>query len=99
MKKLFIKDFNRRNIFLLLELERIILKYILTNFKLPLDIRLNAYINFKNVSILSTITKIKNRCVLTNRSRSVYRKFKMSRIFFKKLALDGLLIGVKKASW
>lgn len=44
-------------------------------------------------------TKIKNRCVLSGRSRGVVRDFKVSRIVFKELAGAGLLVGVKKKSW
>ena len=44
-------------------------------------------------------TKIKYRCILTNRARAIYKKFKISRVFFKKFALQGELVGVKKASW
>jgi small subunit ribosomal protein S14 len=36
---------------------------------------------------------------LTGRSRAVYRKFQVSRIVFRDMALDGLIPGVKKASW
>lgn len=43
--------------------------------------------------------KIRNRCVLTGRSRGVYNYFKISRIMIKDLASQGLLgPGVKKAS-
>jgi len=47
----------------------------------------------------SSITRIRNRCVLTNRPRAVYRKFGMSRLMFRKFAWQGKLIGVKKSSW
>jgi small subunit ribosomal protein S14 len=40
-----------------------------------------------------------SRCQLTGRSRAVYRKFKISRMMFRELALKGLIPGVKKASW
>ena len=43
--------------------------------------------------------KIKNRCVVTGRSFGVMRKFKVSRIEFKSLAVEGILVGVKKSSW
>ncbi len=39
------------------------------------------------------------RCELCGRSRAVYRKFRICRICFRKLALDGLIPGVRKASW
>ena len=43
--------------------------------------------------------RIKNRCILTNRSKSIYRDYKLSRIVIRKLALEGNLTGVKRSSW
>jgi small subunit ribosomal protein S14 len=39
------------------------------------------------------------RCVLTGRSRGYHRKFKMSRIMVRNLALQGRIPGVIKSSW
>ncbi len=39
------------------------------------------------------------RCELCGRSRAVYRKFKLCRLCFRKLALEGKIPGVRKASW
>ncbi|MCK4341588.1 MAG: type Z 30S ribosomal protein S14 [Phycisphaerae bacterium] len=39
------------------------------------------------------------RCELCGRSRAVYRKFRICRCCFRKLALEGLIPGVRKASW
>jgi small subunit ribosomal protein S14 len=39
------------------------------------------------------------RCQLTGRSRGVYRKFRISRIMLRKLALEGKIPGMRKASW
>jgi len=43
--------------------------------------------------------RIKRRCNLCGRARAVYRKFGICRICFRNLASDGLIPGVKKASW
>ena len=43
--------------------------------------------------------RIRNRCSLTGRPRGVYRKFGLSRITFREMALQGLIPGVTKASW
>ena len=99
MKILYTKDKNRRSFYFFLEKKKIILNYIIINLKLSKVISEKAYIQLRNISSVSTITKIKNRCVFSNRSRSVYRKFKLSRIFLKKYALQGLLMGMQKASW
>lgn len=39
------------------------------------------------------------RCELCGRARGVYRKFKICRICFRRLANEGRIPGVKKASW
>jgi len=39
------------------------------------------------------------RCKLCGRSRSVYRKFGICRICIRNLADEGLIPGMKKASW
>ncbi len=45
------------------------------------------------------LVKICRRCQLCGRARAVYRKFGCCRICFRKLASDGLIPGVRKASW
>ncbi len=43
--------------------------------------------------------RIRMRCKLCGRPRAVYRKFGICRICFRGLASDGMIPGVKKASW
>lgn len=47
----------------------------------------------------SSPTRGKNRCELTGRSRGYLRKFKISRMMLRELALKGMIPGLKKASW
>jgi len=44
-------------------------------------------------------TRVNNRCNLTGRCRGYIRKYGISRIKFRELALDGKIPGVRKASW
>ncbi len=44
-------------------------------------------------------TRSHNRCELTGRSKGFLRKFKVSRIMLRELALAGKIPGLKKASW
>jgi small subunit ribosomal protein S14 len=44
-------------------------------------------------------SRLVRRCTLCGRSRAVYQKFKICRICFRELASEGLIPGVKKASW
>jgi small subunit ribosomal protein S14 len=43
--------------------------------------------------------RLKNRCTMTGRSRGYYRKFGISRLVFREMALAGEIPGIKKASW
>ncbi len=43
--------------------------------------------------------RLRLRCRLCGRSRAVYRKFGLCRICFRGMASQGLIPGVKKASW
>ena len=43
--------------------------------------------------------RIRFRCKICGRGRAVYRKFGICRICFRGLASNGLVPGVKKASW
>jgi small subunit ribosomal protein S14 len=47
----------------------------------------------------SSPVRLRNRCVVSGRSRAVYREFMLSRIAFRDMALAGELPGVHKASW
>lgn len=65
------------------------------------------YISLKDREKLSSIilsdyintSRLVNRCVFTGRSRSVFRFFRLNRMIFKYLAVNGLIQGVRKASW
>ena len=43
--------------------------------------------------------RVRNRCWVTGRGRGYYREFGLSRHVLREMAHDGLLPGVKKASW
>ena len=43
--------------------------------------------------------RLHNRCKLTGRPRGYMRQFGISRITFREMASQGLIPGVKKASW
>ncbi|AWU43688.1 30S ribosomal protein S14 [Blattabacterium sp. (Cryptocercus kyebangensis)] len=43
--------------------------------------------------------RLRNRCSITGRSRGYMRLFGISRIVFRNMVSQGLIPGVKKASW
>ena len=57
------------------------------------------YAALANLPRDSSPTRSHNRCQLTGRSKGVLRKFKVSRIMLRELALAGKIPGLRKASW
>ena len=47
----------------------------------------------------SSRVRLRNRCVVTGRPRAYMRRFGLSRITFRELALAGRIPGVTKSSW
>ena len=43
--------------------------------------------------------RLKNRCSRCGRARAFVRRFGLCRICFRDLALNGMIPGVRKASW
>jgi len=44
-------------------------------------------------------TRVVNRCKISGRRHGYFRKFGVSRLTFREMALHGLIPGVTKASW
>jgi small subunit ribosomal protein S14 len=64
-----------------------------------IDEKLEAQKKFAKLPRNSCPTRLKRRCRITGRSRAYYRKFGISRIALRDLALKGQLPGVRKSSW
>jgi len=47
----------------------------------------------------SSKVRLKNRCLLTGRPKGYMRMFGISRVAFRKMANEGKIPGVTKASW
>jgi len=57
------------------------------------------YIGLSKLPRNSNPNRLRNRCALTGRPRGFMRQFGISRIQFREMASNGLIPGVKKASW
>ena len=78
---------------------RMELKEIIRNTDLDWDERQGAMRALAKLPRDASPTRVRNRCNLTGRPRGYYRKFGLSRIALRDLALRGELPGVVKASW
>ena len=57
------------------------------------------YVGLDKLPKNASPVRLKNRCQLTGRPKGYIRYFGISRIMFRDMALNGLIPGVKKASW
>lgn len=63
---------------------------------------LKASGDFVGLSLLprdASPTRLTNRCRVSGRRRAYMRRFQMSRLTFREMALAGLIPGVTKSSW
>ncbi len=56
-------------------------------------------IGLQKLPLNSSPIRLHNRCKLTGRPRGYIRQFGISRVKFREMANQGLIPGVKKASW
>jgi small subunit ribosomal protein S14 len=64
----------------------------------PTD-RMTALFQLQQLPRDASPTRLHNRCQMTGRARGYLRRFGLSRIAFRELALNGEIPGVRKASW
>ncbi|MDD2204989.1 MAG: 30S ribosomal protein S14 [Bacteroidales bacterium] len=57
------------------------------------------YVGLQKLPKNASPVRLHNRCKLTGRPKGYIRKFGISRINLREMALKGLIPGVKKASW
>ncbi|HEY8375065.1 MAG TPA: 30S ribosomal protein S14 [Nannocystis sp.] len=66
---------------------------------IDLEEKLEISARLTKLPLNSCPTRKTRRCMLTGRSKAVYRKFGLSRNMLRELALKGELPGVTKSSW
>ncbi len=96
--KIFQDKLKRRN-FLKQEFNWLIIKSFIRENKLSNSFRFKVNNFLSSFPRNATYVHVKNRCILTARSRSTYRHFRMSRLMFRKYAALGQLSGIRKSSW
>lgn len=93
------KDQNRRKLVQKHELRRLQYKALINDFSIPKKVRYQFIQKLNKLPKNSSITRVRNRCILTGRGRSVFRFCKLSRIIIRQLAAQGQLAGIQKSSW
>lgn len=79
--------------------KRAALKAVIKDQSVPADERFQATLELAGLPRNSSKVRMRNRCAVTGRPRSYYRKLSISRIALRDLASRGELPGVTKSSW
>lgn len=75
------------------------LKKASVDMSLSYDERMDAMDKLAKLPRNASPVRQRNRCRLTGRPHGVYRKFGLSRNMLRKLAMEGDVPGLRKASW
>lgn len=98
-KSKIVKNEKRKKIVAKYAEKRQHLKSIIKDINSTPEERAEAYSRLRALPRDANPNRVRNRCFLTGRPRGYYRKFGLSRIALRELALRGDLPGVTKASW
>jgi small subunit ribosomal protein S14 len=94
-----LRERKRKALILKHSAKRAALRKKLKDPNVSVDEKLEVQEQFAKLPRNSCPTRLKRRCEITGRPRANYRKFGISRIALRDLALRGQLPGVRKASW
>ena len=75
------------------------LRLIIKSPKTTNEERVAAYSKLRKLPRNSAKVRIRNRCSMTGRARGFEGYFGLSRLALREMALNGLIPGVRKASW
>lgn len=94
-----LRDQRRKKLIAKYAEKRAALRKRLNDQNASIEDKLEAQEQFAKLPRNSCPTRLNRRCELSGRSHAYYRKFGLSRIALRDLALRGQLPGVRKSSW
>ena len=93
------RDLKRKKLIIKYAERREELRNKLKDPNVSIEEKLEVQEQFAKLPRNSCPTRLNNRCRVSGRSKSYYRKFGISRIALRELALRGQLPGMRKSSW
>ena len=98
-KSCIIKNEKRKKVVQRYAEQRAELKAAIRNPASSFEERMEAQRGLQALPRNASPTRVRNRCLISGRTRGFLRQFGMSRIDFRLLALRGEIPGVRKSSW
>jgi small subunit ribosomal protein S14 len=93
------RDNKRKKLIIKYAARRAELRAKLNDAEATIEEKLAAQEAFAKLPRNSCPTRLNRRCEISGRSKGYYRKFGISRIALRELALRGQLPGMRKSSW
>lgn len=94
-----VKNNKRKKMTVLYAERRAALKKIINNPTSSIEQVDEAVVKLQKLPRDASPIRVRNRCSQTGRPRGFLRKFGMSRVALRELALEGQIPGVTKSSW
>ena len=99
LKKWGRRDMKRRQMVAQNEDERLRLRMLKKTTMLPSLVVSKATSDLQSMLRDGCVTRIRNRCVITDRPRGVVKQFRLARHKFHQIADKGLIPGMQRSSW
>eukprot|EP00794_Sanderia_malayensis_P020445 gene20445-22461_t len=99
LKKWARRDMKRRKLFAEYEPQRNALRALKKSDILPDAVKMQAGEDLDKLPRDSCITRMRDRCTLTDRPRAIQLRYRISRIKFRDFADKGLISGITKSVW
>ena len=93
------RDNHRRKLISKYAEKRAALRTRLNDPEVSIEEKLEIQQQFAKLPRNSCPTRLNRRCLVSGRAHGYYKKFSISRIALRELALRGQLPGVRKSSW
>jgi small subunit ribosomal protein S14 len=93
------KDKRQRKLVAAFALRRAELRMQIRDPELSFEKKIAAQKKMQSLPRDSNRCRVRNRCLITGRSRGVYRRFGLARNKLREFAMLGLIPGIRKASW
>ncbi|MGI9345985.1 MAG: 30S ribosomal protein S14 [Gammaproteobacteria bacterium] len=98
-KSMIAREVKREKLRLKYQEKRARLKEIIRHPDTGLEERDQALLDLQKIPLNASPVRRQRRCAVTGRPHGVYRKFSLSRNKLREYSMDGLIPGLKKASW
>ena len=93
------RDIKRKKLVKKFATKRAALKATIVDAHASFEEKMEAVTKLQKLPRDSSASRVRNRCVLTGRSRGVYAKFGLGRNKLREATMRGDVPGLRKASW